>query len=82
MGVTRQEAADVATAWPDPSPNGLSYLTVNNALNNLLGYPHGEWRRLGREIGADEEAVAQALMTWRNEDHRDGTGKGYFDALM
>jgi hypothetical protein len=35
-----------------------------------------------QEIDADEEAVAQALMTWRDEDRREGSGQGYFDALM
>lgn len=82
MGMTRAEAADVAAVWPEPAPNGLSFLTVNNALNNLLGYPHRQWWQLKRDIQGDENAVAQALMTWRDEDRRDGSGKGYFDALM
>jgi hypothetical protein len=82
MGATREEAAEVVAAWPQPAPNGLSYVTINNALNNLLGYPHHQWRRLRQEIDADEEAVAQALMTWRDEDRREGGGQGYFDALM
>lgn len=81
-GVTREEAAAVVAAWPTPAPNGLSFLTVNNAMNNLLGYPHGQWRQLRRELDSDEDAVAQALMAWRDEDRREGGGKGYFDALM
>jgi hypothetical protein len=82
MGVTREEAAEVAESWPQAATNGLTFLTVNNALNNLLGYPHGQWRQLARDVHGDEEAVAQALMAWRDEEHRDGSGKGYFDALM
>lgn len=82
MGVSRDEADEVSASWPVPAVSGLSFLTVNNALNNLLGYPHGQWRQLKRDIHGDEEDVAQALMTWRDEDHRDGSGKGYFDALM
>jgi hypothetical protein len=82
MGVTREEAAAVVAAWPEPAANGLSFLTINNALNNLLGYPHRQWRQLSRDVDGDENAVAQALMTWRDEDRRDGSGKGYFDAIM
>jgi hypothetical protein len=82
MGVSRSEAADVAASWPEPAQNGYSFLAVNNALNNLLGYPHRERRQLSREIGAGEQEVAQALMCWRDEDHRQAAGKGYFDALM
>jgi hypothetical protein len=61
---------------------GYSFVTVNNALNNLLGYPHRQWRELSRFIGADEGAVAQALMAWREDDRRESGGKAYFDALM
>jgi hypothetical protein len=82
MGVTREEAAAVADSWPEPAGHGYSFVTVNNALNNLLGYPHRQWRELSRFIGADEGAVAQALMAWREDDRRESGGKAYFDALM
>jgi hypothetical protein len=82
MGVSRREAADVAAAWPQPARTGDSFLAVGNALNNLLGYPHRRWPELSREIGAGEQEVAQALMRWRDQDHRQAGGQGYFDALM
>jgi len=82
MGVTREEAAEVVESWPQAARNGLTFLTVNNALNNLLGYPHQQWRQLARDLQGDEQAVAQALMAWRDEEHRDGSRNGYFDALM
>jgi hypothetical protein len=72
----------VLGAWPESAPNGLGVITVNNALNNLLGYPHRQWRQLSREIDATERAVAQALLTWRGDDHRAPGGRGYFDSLM
>lgn len=40
MGVTRDEAGSVAASWPESAASGHSFVTVNNALNNLLGYPH------------------------------------------
>ena len=82
MGVTRGEAAEALEAWPEAAAHGRSHYTVNNAMNNLLGYPHGQWRQLSRELEATEADVAHALMAWRGEDRREGGGKGYFDALM
>jgi hypothetical protein len=82
MGVSRSAGAVVAAFWPEPAPNGYSFLAVNNALNNLLGYPHGQWRQPSREIGAGEQEVAQALMCWRDHDDLKAGGMGYLDALM
>jgi hypothetical protein len=79
MGVSRAEAADVAASWPEPAANGWTFAAVNNALLNLLGYPHGRWRRLSGEIGAGEREVAQALACWRGEGDPPDR---YIDALM
>ena len=82
MGVTGEETAEVSAAWPNDAANGLTFLTVNTALNNLLGYSHRQWRQLRLDIDGEEESVAQALMAWRDEEKREGGGKSYFDALM
>jgi hypothetical protein len=82
MGVRRQEATQTLAAWPEAAAHGMSFVAVNNALNNLLGYPHGRWHELAREIGAGKRDLAMALMAWRGEDRRAGGGKGYFDAFM
>jgi hypothetical protein len=82
MGVSRQQAGETLAAWPNAAGHGMSFVAVNNALNNLLGYPHGLWHKLAREIGASESEVAHALMAWRDEDHRAGGGKDYFDAFI
>jgi hypothetical protein len=82
MGVSRDEAAETLAAWPEPARHGMSFRAVNNALNNLLGYPHGRWPELARDLGATENDVAHALMVWRGEDRRAGGGNGYFDAVM
>jgi hypothetical protein len=63
MGVTRAEAAVTLDGWPDHATRDV----VTNALNNLLGYPHGEWRRLAGELGASREDVAAALREWITE---------------
>ena len=82
MGIDRAQARATLEAWPEPAAHGQTDLVVNNALNNLLGYPHKQWRALSRELGAGEDDVAHALMRWRGEDHRAGGGQGYFDAMM
>ena len=41
FGLTRNEVRAVADAWPNVELNSADVsLAVNNALNNLLGYPH------------------------------------------
>ena len=82
MGVSRDEAAETLAAWPQAAAHGSSFVTVNNAMNNLLGYPHGQWRQLSRELEATERDVAHALMAWRGEERRAAGGQGYFDALQ
>ncbi len=65
MGFSREETAAVAAAWPEPTARGGSYWTVRAALNNLLGYPHEQWRGLSRAIGAGEREVRQAQTVWQ-----------------
>ncbi len=64
MGITRDELAETLAAWPKAAAHGSSVYAVSNALNNLLGYPHGQWRQLSRELEATEQEVAEALAAW------------------
>jgi hypothetical protein len=42
FGLQRSEVRAIANEWPKPSARlGDVEVAVNNALNNLLGYPHG-----------------------------------------
>jgi hypothetical protein len=82
MGVSREDAAETLAAWPAAAAHGMSFVAVNNALNNLLGYPHGLWHKLVHEIGASKSDVVYALMAWRGDDHRADGGQGYYDAFM
>ncbi len=65
MGYSREDTAAVATAWPEPAAQGDSYWVVRAALNNLLGYPHDQWRGLSRAIGAGKDEVRQAQTVWQ-----------------
>jgi len=52
MGVSREEVRRVAREWPrqdgDPTQNDIAA----NALNNLLGYPHGKEREMESAVGS------------------------------
>ena len=78
--------------WPNPpaqtpsgydSPGHFQVVAVNNAMNNLLGYPHGvPSDAFVREVGVSEQQVAAVLTRWRSDEKFDVNGKGHFDRLM
>ncbi len=53
FGLTRAEVATVAKEWPGVTDEATTHLAINNALNNLLGYPHGMQDRLEADLGVD-----------------------------
>ena len=58
IGLEREEVRGILREWPRPSaPNSDVQLAVNNAMNNLLGYPHGEWEVWGEWISISPEAL-------------------------
>ena len=43
FGLDRTEVRRIAEHWPDWVDEHEQNLAINNALNNLLGYPHDQW---------------------------------------
>lgn len=41
FGLTRTEVQEVLDAWPSVHDAEVADVAINNAINNLLGYPHG-----------------------------------------
>jgi len=80
MCVTREEAAAVADSWPDPTGAPVTFVTVNNTLNNLLGYPHKRWPELSEYLDADSRPLVAALARWRGRDLPDDPGLRYFES--
>lgn len=78
MGVTREEAAAVAAAWPDPTGAPFTFVAVSNTLNNLCGYPHKRWPELSEQIGVGSEPVVAALASWRGQHTPDDPGLRHF----
>ena len=62
------EIKRIAELWPlvDESDE-LVRLAVNNSLNNLLGYPHGQQARWNDFISVPRPEVARVLQKWRGD---------------
>jgi hypothetical protein len=84
FGLTRDEVAEVSHAWPSEplrttpgyeSPADFQRAAIRNAMNNLLGYPHGlHGVTFFREVGFEEAQVADVFARWRAEVTPDGAG--------
>lgn len=63
FGIERAEAAQVLRQWPNVDDrNEVVFLAVNNAIGNLLGYPHG--KDLKKYLSATEY-LDGVLARWR-----------------
>lgn len=85
IGLTPKEFTDIADRWPDIDLGDKDVqLAVNNAMNNLLGYPHRcetEWPRF---IAVPPAEVARVLDKWRRlTAQTDGKSSSeYFNRMM
>jgi hypothetical protein len=68
FGQHRSEVAEIAAAIPDidDSDERIS-LAINNALANLLGYPHGATAAWQQFISVPESEVSRIFERWRRE---------------
>jgi len=64
MGVSRRDVQSILAMWPevDDSEESVS-LSINNAIVNLLGYPHGQ--DVARLVGVDKDELTCLLECWR-----------------
>ncbi len=68
FGLERSSVAAIAVDWPrvdEADPNVQR--AINNAMANLLGYPHGCERDWHRFISADPGVVNRIFAKWREE---------------
>lgn len=89
FGLTRAEVRAVLETWPEPpagevrgyeSGEHVQRTAVNNALNNLHGFPHGEADRLVEDLGVTRAQLKLVLSRWRGEPVGP-TSEGYFDRM-
>lgn len=78
FGLHRSEVRAIAEAWPlqVASPEKTEQ-AVNNSLNNLLGYPHGEEAVWSQWISVDERQLCELFDRLRGRH-----GENYFERLM
>jgi hypothetical protein len=78
FGLERAEVAAVAKAWPKVDlANEDVQLAVNNALNNLVGYPHHCENEWDAWIPATPQELVRLFCKWRGDSPRN-----YFHAMM
>lgn len=78
FGLTRSEVRAVADAWPNVEWSRTEVvLAVNNALNNLLGYPHGQDSVWSEWISVSPRELDDLFCRLRG-----AVGERYFDRLM
>jgi len=68
FGLHRHEVARIVAALPDIDDSEESVsLAINNAMNNLVGYPHGEDAAWPQFISVPESEVRRIFEKWRHE---------------
>jgi len=63
FGLEREEVREVLADWPRSADPDLQFNAVNNAMNNLLGYPHGQDGAWDEYLSVDREQLGEML--WR-----------------
>jgi hypothetical protein len=73
FGVTREELRDIAARWPavDDVANRQVARAINDSMNNLLGYPHGEEEAWDDFIGVTRGVVRGIFRKWKDRHIRD-----------
>jgi len=77
FGLTRGEVREVVERWPvDDQSDEKAVLAINNVINNLLGYPHGQGEAWSDYICVSRDEVKAIFLKWRKPP-----ADGYFDAM-
>jgi hypothetical protein len=66
FGQTREEAVYIADSFSAATPlSGQVACALNNAMNNLLGYPHGQDAAWPQWLSVTPEELQAVFMRWR-----------------
>ena len=66
FGLERVRVAEIAAAWPPADSEERDvWLAINNAMNNLLGYPHGQEAAWRDHISVDSAEVERIFAKWK-----------------
>ncbi|MUM22003.1 hypothetical protein FZI91_09845 [Mycobacterium sp. CBMA271] len=78
MGFGRDEIRRIAESWPTAEDDRAQRIAVNNALNNLLSYPHNRWDVWHDYISSTPTEIAGVYERFLRNAKTDR----YFDRLM
>jgi|SRR5271154_1565580 len=77
FGLERSDVRAIADTWPEAAASSAKIsLAVNNSMNNLLGYPHGEDAVWSQWISVDRQQLDELFSRLRDSDK-----ERYFDRL-
>lgn len=78
FGLSRPQMAEIAARWPDLDETDETVrCAINNAMNNLLGYPHIWQREWSAHFDFTQRELDAAFAAWRGAlGHR-----SYFDDM-
>lgn len=66
FGIEREAVRALVAEWPTLNEaDNTTYLAINNALVNLVGYPHGQDAALKQMCGADRTEIDRVYRLWR-----------------
>jgi len=84
FGLEHQEVADIAfRSSPLDDTSEEVRLAINNALNNLTGYPHRCGSEVwGQYISMPPDAVRAILKKWKGTSSREPFVDDYFKEMM
>jgi hypothetical protein len=60
VGSSRDEVRELAAGWPSKGSRE-AIVVAAGVLNNLIGYPHGEERKLAAMVGVSAKELGEVL---------------------
>jgi hypothetical protein len=77
FGLERTAVEGVVNRWPvDDEQDEVAHLAINNALNNLIGYPHRREHEWPQHISVPAAEVGRIFAKWRGR-----LMKSYFEGI-
>lgn len=83
MGVEAEWFVAMFAKWPEIDESDMNTrIAINNALNNLLGYPHDFHDKWEVVMDTPLAEIDRNFQKWRGVYNDATDGKQYFDGLM
>lgn len=78
FGLSRPELGRIADRWPDIDETQTKIsCAINNAMNNLLGYPHIWQKNWAEHLDFTPRELVETFHAWRGDKPRN-----YFEGMV